>query len=234
MYVIGACPNHYIPMLCIVCMQNRYYYNIMVCCCRTPSSQDVISPRVAVFSGSRRRRRRKNSQSDSKKQPSPGLISPIPHCVSPVDTTFKDGSISEQQTAAGNDSPERLFSPVSSGKRPPSAVNGVRPNSAGKCEKARARLLDRFETAGSQESGDEIHSSPSSYEMAQSLALAKEPTESPEKPTFAVSVVQPIHTGRPAKGGWANLPKMYVHVDDYVSMGDTISFDAGLPRLGQV
>ena len=181
----------------------------MVCCFRTPSSQDVISPRVAVSSGSRRRRRRKNSQSDSKKQSSSGFISPIPHCVSPVDTTSRNGSISEQQTTVGNDSPEQLFSPVSNGKRPPSSGNGVRPNSAGKQEKARARLLDRFETAGSQESG---YASPSSIEMAQSLALAKEPTESPEKPSCAVSMVQPVLTGRPAKGGWANLPKTCVHV----------------------
>ncbi len=196
----------------------RYYS--MVCFGRTPSAQDVTSPRVAVSSGSRRRRRRKNSQSDSKKQPSSGLISPIPHCVSPVDTTSRNGSISEQQTAADNDSSERLFSPVNNGKRLPSENNGVRPNSAGKREKARTRLLDRFVTAGSQESGDEIHTSPSpiSYEMAQSVALAKEPTESPEKPTCAVSVIQPIPIGRPTKGGWANLPKMCVRVDDCVSI----------------
>lgn len=178
----------------------------------------MISPRVAVSSGSRRRRRRKNSQSDSKKQSSLGFISPIPHCVSPVDTTSRNGSISEQ-TTVGNDSPERLFSPVRNGKRPPSTGNGVRPNSAGKQEKARARLLDRFETAGSQEtlSG---YASPSSIEMAQSLSLAKEPTESPEKPACAVSTVQPVLTGRPAKGGWANLPKTCVHVNSYLSILD--------------
>ena len=204
--------------------------------CRTPSAQDVISPRVAVSNGSRRRRRRKNSQSDSKKQSS-GLIFPIPHCVSPVDTTFRNGSISEEQvfkTAADNDSPEQLFSPVNNGRRHASSSNGVQPNSAEKREKARTRLLDRFETAGSQESGDEVHAPSSSCEMAQSLALAKEPTESPEKPTCAVSVVQPVPTGRPAKGGWANLPKMCVHVDDHVSTCDAISFDADLPLLGQV
>ena len=205
------------------------------CLCRTPSAQDVISPRVTVSSGSRRRRRRKNSQSDSKKQPS-GLISPVPHCVSPVDTTFTNGSISEEKAfkAAADDSSEQLFSPVNNGKRPASSSNGVRPNSAGKCGKARTRLLDRFETAGSQESGDEVHASSSSSEMAQSLALAKEPTESPEKPTCAVSVVQPVPTGRPTKGGWANLPKMCVHVDDCVNTCDMISFDADLPRLVQV
>ena len=187
------------------------YDCIFVNCCRTPSAQDVISPRVAVSSGSRRRRRRKNSQSDSKKQPS-GLVSPIPHCVSPVDTISRNSScISEEQSQTDNDSLERVVSPVNSGKRPPSASNGVRPNSGGKREKARTKLLDRFETAGSQESGDEVHTSSTSCEMAQSLALAKEPNESPEKPTaVVVSVIQPVPTGRPAKGGWANLPKTYV------------------------
>lgn len=173
-------------------------------CYRTPSAHDMISPRVAVSSGSRRRRRRKNSQSDSKKQSS-GLISPIPHCVSPVDANFRSGNISEEQllkAAADDGSTEQPFSPVSNGKRPPSASSR---NSAGKHEKARTRLLDRFQTAGSQESGDEVCAPSSSLEMA---PRAKELTESPEKPTCAVSEVQPIPIGRPAKGGWANLPKM--------------------------
>ena len=169
---------------------------------------------MASSSGSRRRRRRKNSQSDSKKQPS-GLISPIPHCVSPVDTVSRNGSISEEvfKAAADSDSPEWLLSPVSNGKRPPNASNGVRPNSAGKREKARTRLLDRFETAGSQESGDEVHAPSSSCEVIHGVTMAKELTQSPEKPNFTVSVVQPVPTGRPAKGGWANLPKMCVCVD---------------------
>ena len=181
---------------------------------RTPSTQDIISPRVAVSSGSRRRRRRKNSQSDSRKQSS-GVISPIPHCVSPVDTTPRSGTISEEQVSktADKDSPE-LFSPVSDGRRSPNKIsNGDRPNSSGKRDKARTRLLNRFETAGSQESGDEVHAPSSSYEMANGVAMAKEPAESPEKPTCVMSVVQPVPTGRSAKGGWANLPKMCVHTD---------------------
>ena len=50
--------------------------------------------------------------------------------------------------------------------------------------------------------------------MIHGVAMAaKEVTESPEKPTFTVSVVQPVPNGRPTKGGWANLPKMCVCVD---------------------
>ena len=176
--------------------------------CRTPSTQDIVSPRVASSSGSRRRKRRKNSQSDSKRQSS-GIISPIPHCTSPVEMTPTGVTVSEGQAPATteDDSPE-LFTPVSSCRKPSNNMNSGLVSS-GKADKARARLLSRFESAESQESGDEVHGPPISNGMANETAI--EPVaerESPRKPAYTQPVVQAVPTGRFAKGGWANLPKM--------------------------
>ena len=175
---------------------------------RTPTSQDIISPRVPVSSGSRRRRRRKNSQSDSKKQLS-GIISPIPHCVSPVEVTPKiaaQPNSKEQVTVEGNN-PAELFTPVSSGRRH-NNMNGEQISSE-KTKKARTRLLGRFESDGSQESvevqGPSAHSVEGTYAVQ-----AVGGRESPKKASCAECVVQPVPNGRAVKGGWANIPKMYV------------------------
>lgn len=181
---------------------------------RTPTAQDIISPRVPVSSGSRRRRRRKNSQSDSKKQLS-GIISPIPHCVSPVEVTPKiaaQPSSKEQVAAVGNSSAEH-FTPVSSGRRHYN-MNSEQISSE-KAEKARTRLLGRFEGDGSQESAGEVQG-PSAHSVEGTNAIQTVGRrESPKKMSCAGSVVQPIPNGRVVKGGWANLPKMYVQYSDH-------------------
>lgn len=188
------------------------YSIIVMCCSRTPSAHDLISPRVAASSGSRRRRRRKNSQSDSKRQ-SPGVISPIPHCLSPVETTPRIETVSKEPNAPSPEkvSPE-LFTPVSNGRRSSNVKNG-RPLS-GKADKARTKLLGRFEMAGSQEGGDEVQvMSPVSPEMpaeGKIKEMTREVEKSPEKLNFLTSVVQPVPSKKSVKGGWANLPKKYV------------------------
>ena len=136
-------------------------------------------------------------------------MSPIPHCVSPVDTTPINGSISEDQvfkTSTDNDSSE-FFSPVSNGKGPPNTISAVQLSSSGKHNKVRARLLNRFETAESQESGEEVHGESDSRERVCGVAGSNKPIKSPDKPACAVSTVQPAPT---AVGGWSDLPKMCV------------------------
>ena len=132
--------------------------------------------------------------------------------MSPVETTPRVESVSKEYVSPPpeKDSPE-LFTPVSSGRR--SSKNG-RPSS-GKAEKARTRLLGRFETASShsQESGDEVQVpalSPERIPDDGGKEVAEEKVESSkkQKQTRAGSVIQPVPSGRAVKGGWANLPKM--------------------------
>ena len=171
----------------------------------------MVSPRVAGSSSSRRRRRRKNSQSDSKRQLS-GVVSPIPHCVSPVEATPKSTVISNEPitSPAEGDSPPELFTPVSSGRR--NDMNGEKVSS-GKAKNARTRLLRRFEVDGSQESGGKVQvplvdsTLESNTEVLKEIHVTGE-MENPKKSHCGGSVVQPASSGRFVKGGWANLPKM--------------------------
>ena len=171
---------------------------------RTPSYQDLMSPRTTASGGSRRRRRRKNSQSDSKR-PSSGFISPIPSCVSPVDNTPSTATVTRENsvtatTVDGEDSPEH-FTPVTSGRRRSNSSCG-RPGSSGKAEKARTRLLGRFETASSQESGDEVPVPPSSSveKTGDDRRVTEMERNSPTKGNCnGGSVVQPAPSGRVVK-----------------------------------
>ena len=133
--------------------------------------------------------------------------------MSPVDTT---PTVTKEATPVvnGDHSPE-LFTPVGSGRRRSSNSTSGRPGSSEKTERARTRLLGRFETASSQESGDEVPvPQASSTEMA---VDPKETTEaereSPPKKSSCNggSVVQPVLSGRSVKGGWASLPRTYVN-----------------------
>ena len=174
---------------------------------RTPTTQDLMSPRAAVSSGSRRRRRRKNSQSDSKKQLS-GVISPIPHCVSPMEVTPNIPAQSKEQVTTADDNSAELFTPVSSGRRHHN-VNSEQTSSE-KAKKARTRLLGRFESDGSQESLGEVPELSAHSVGGTNVIQTVGERESPKKGSCAGSVVQPVPNGRVVKGGWANLPKTYV------------------------
>ena len=82
--------------------------------------------------------------------------------------------------------------------------------SSEKAKKARTRLLGRFESDESQESLGEVSGTSANSLEGNNIIQTVGGRESPKKVSCAGSVVQPVPNGRVVKGGWANIPKMYV------------------------
>ena len=84
--------------------------------------------------------------------------------------------------------------------------------SSEKARKTRTRLLGRFESDGSQESAGEVQGPSAHAFEGTDIIQSVRGWESLKKASCAGSVVQPVPNGRVVKGGWANVPKMYVQL----------------------